>query len=93
MRFYLLALFALIYLTQLTLAGKGGGGDSSSGNSGGGSSSSGSVGSGGGNSGQNTTQSAATSMYAAPNSQTYLNVQNVIMAAGVLALAQHHLSH
>ncbi|KAG2220679.1 hypothetical protein INT45_008222 [Circinella minor] len=70
-------------------SGGGGGGDNSSGSSGGG----GSVGGGGGSSGQNATQSAAMSMYAAPNSQTYLNVQNVIMAAAVLALAQNHLSH
>ncbi|KAI9269242.1 hypothetical protein BDA99DRAFT_603386 [Phascolomyces articulosus] len=93
MRFYLLALFALIYLTQFTLAAKGGGG-SGGGDSSGGSSSSGGGSSsvGGGSSNQNSTESAAMSMYATPNSQTYLNVQNVLMAAGVLALAQHHLS-
>ncbi|KAI9495848.1 hypothetical protein BDB00DRAFT_812177 [Zychaea mexicana] len=97
MRHFILVLFALICLTQFTLAAKGGGDSgssdsssgSSSGSTGGGSSSSG----GGGSSSQNATEeSAATVMYAVPNTQTYLNLQNVLMAAGVMALAQHHFT-
>ncbi|KAI8142693.1 hypothetical protein BJV82DRAFT_613929 [Fennellomyces sp. T-0311] len=93
MRYLILTLFAFVYLTTFALAQKGGGGGGGGdGGDGGDGTSGGRTGAGGGSPDTNATdESSATALYAHPNAQTYLNLQNILIGASVLALAQHHL--
>ncbi|KAI9495837.1 hypothetical protein BDB00DRAFT_812142 [Zychaea mexicana] len=84
------ALFAFVCLTHFTVAGQKSGGGSRSSRSG----STGRTNTSGSRGGRNSTsESSATAIYAAPSTQTYLNLQNILVAAGVMVLAQQHYGH